>query len=164
MNAAEILEKDGYVEVENPCDKEYDRIELNKVVNECMNGDEQRLKSLIGETFSNGFEISDEIAEGTLRVFAPDKLEVEVSAYTIGMIGETSALVALDEDGKVVFTVKLPVETRGVIYTEPLNFEEHLTELKNEQQVYKKVRWFFYGVMVLGIFLVVGMITLLSLL
>ena len=83
MNAAEILEKDGYVEVENPCDKEYDRIELNKVVNECMNGDEKRLKSLIVETFSNGFEISDEIAEGILRVFAPDKLEVEVSAYTI---------------------------------------------------------------------------------
>lgn len=164
MNAAEILEKDGYVEVENPCDKEYDRIELNKVVNECMNGDEKRLKSLIVETFSNGFEISDEIAEGILRVFAPDKLEVEVSAYTIEMIGETSALVALDKDSKVVFTVKLPVETRGVIYTEPLNFEEHLTELKNEQQIYKKVRWFFYGVMVLGIFLVVGMITLLSLL
>ena len=94
--------------------------------------------SIIGEKFDNGFIINPNMAIPIIKTYAPEKLEVEVEAFTIETLKDETMLIALREDGTVAYTVSLPKDIMEQAVS--LDFEKTLQAMKNDNETWRKKR------------------------
>ena len=150
-NVADALEKlktYGAYFAENPADRLHTEEELKELTDTVKAQRDYCLNKWIGQKFSNGFAISDEIAKSIVSTYDKSKLSVSgVDSYTITTVGKVTMLIARDANSICLYTVEIPVDVAYM--TESLNFDETIEEYKHDADLYKRIRWYGYGIVLL---------------
>lgn len=157
-------EIDGVYYVDNPADTLLDKSLVDDAVDYFQDYSSGRAKEIVksveGQKYETGFEISREMASSIIKYYAPKRTDIEAASYTLTTVGAVTMLLARDEKNVVVFSIELPTDVMDTV--KEAEDKEHLEYLM--QRIKKTESCILRGNIIITAVLIVILLAYLGLL